>query len=278
MNKLTLVTAATLAGSAVLTFNASAQFATSVVDYQSGTGFATEFGTGAPYTDSSTALGAPATATTGEFGAPISPFNVPFEKEQIVSLGAGGSLTVQFANPIQNNAANPYGIDFLIFGSAGFIDADWPNGVSDGTGSIFGNNVSEVTRVYVGNSTDNMYLLNPSLAPIVDGMFPTDASGNFHLPVDPSFNNASFANRTMAEMSAMYGGSAGGTGFDLAWAVDGLNNPVALDNIQFIRVDVLSGRSEIDAFSAVMVPEPSTIVLAALGSSLLLIARRNRRG
>ncbi len=278
MKKLTLVTAAALAGSAVFSFNASAQFATTVIAYHSGTGFATEFGTGAPYTDSTTALGAPAAATTGEFGAPITPFNAPYEKEQIVSLGEGGSLTVQFAKPIQNNAANPYGIDFMIFGSAGFIDTDWPNGVTDGTGSIFGSNSGGVTRVYVGNSTGNMYLLNPSLAPIVDGMFPTDASGNFHSPVNPSFNNASFANKTMAEISAMYGGSAGGTGFDLAWAVDGLNNPVTLDNIQFIRVDVLSGRSEIDAFSAVMVPEPSIFVLAALGGSFILLTRRNWRG
>jgi hypothetical protein len=123
-----------------------------------------------------------------------------------------------------------------------------------------------------------MYLLNPSLAPIVDGMFPTDASGNFHLPVDPSFNSASFANKTLAEITAMYNGSAGGTGFDLAWAVDGLNNAVALSEIRFIRVDVLSGRSEIDAFSAVTVPEPSTIVLAALGGSLLLLVRRKRQG
>lgn len=277
MKKLTLVTAV-IAGSAVFSFTASAQFATSVVDYQSGTGFATEFGTDAPYTDSSTVLGSPAAATTGEFGAPITPFNSAFEKEQIVSLGAGGSLTVQFANPIQNASANPYGIDFLIFGSTGFIDADWPNGITDGTGSIFGNNSSGVTRVYVGNSTENMYLLNPSLTPIVDDMFPTDASGNFNSPVDPAFNNASFANKTMAEITALYNGSAGGTGFDLSWAVDGLNNPVTLDTIQFVRVDVLSGRSEIDAFSAVMVPEPSTFVLAALGGSVIMLTRPKKRG
>jgi len=277
MNQLKLV-AVVITGSAVFSFAAFAQFATAIVDYSSGTGFATEFGTGAPHTDSSTALGAPAAATTGEFGAPITPFNAPYEKEQVVSLGEGGSLTVQFANPIRNGSANPFGIDFMIYGTAGFIDADWPNGITDGTGSIFGNNVSGVTRVYVGNSTDNMYLLNPSLAPIVDGMFPTDSSGNFHSAVDPSFTNASFANKTMEEIRAIYNGSAGGTGFDLAWAVDDLNNPVALGNIQFIRVDVVSGRSEIDAFSAVMVPEPSTFLLAALGGSLMFLARCKKRG
>jgi len=106
----------------------------------------------------------------------------------------------------------------------------------------------------------------------------TDASGNFRSAVDPSFNNADFANKTMAEITALYNGSAGGTGFDLSWAVDGLNNPVALDTIQFVRVDVLSGRSEIDAFSAVMVPEPSTFVLAALGGSVIMLTRPKKRG
>lgn len=278
MNQPILLTATVIIGSAMMPFTASAQFATSVVDYQSGTGFATEFGTGAPYTNPDTALGSPAASTTGEFGAPITPFNAPFEKEQIVSLGEGGSLTVQFASPIQNNSANPYGIDFLIFGSSGFIDADWPNGITDGTGSIFGHNVSGATRVYVGNDVNNMYLLNPSMAPIVDGLFPTDGSGSFHTPVNPAFNNADFANMTLDQIRTLYNGSAGGTGFDLAWAVDGLNNPVALDSIEFVRVDVLSGRSEIDAFGIVMVPEPATILLATLGGSFMVWGRCKRRG
>lgn len=253
-----------------------AQFADSVVSYTPGTGYAVEFGTGTPYTDPSTALGAPSTVTPGDFGGPVTPFNPPYLPAQLVSLGAGGSLTVQFDTPIQNNPANPYGSDFLIFGSAGFIDADYPNGMTDGSGSIFSNTTGD-TQVYVGDDPAHMYLLNPSLAPVVDGMYPTDGSGNAHLPVNPALNNASFANQNLAGIEALYNGSAGGTGYDLSWAVDGNNQPVSLSSIQYVRVDVLSGHSEIDAFSSVAVPEPATIVLAALGGIVLFSSCRKRR-
>jgi hypothetical protein len=254
-----------------------AQFATRVEAYDPGTGYAVEFGTGIPYTDSSTALGAPSTVTPGDFGGPVTPFAAPYLKEQLVSLGVGGSLTVEFSTPVQNNPANPYGLDFLVFGSAGFVDADYPNGLTDSSGSIFSNNLGE-TRVYVGNDPANLFLLNPSLAPVVDGMFPTDGSGNFHLPVNPALDNAAFGNQTLTGVRALYAGSAGGTGFDIGWAVDGNNQSVTLDSIRYVRVDVLSGRSEIDAFSAISVPEPGTILLAALGGIVVVMGRRQRLG
>ena len=175
MFKHSLVAPALAAALFVPVLPSFAQFATRVENYTSGTGFATEFGTGLPYTDSSTALGAPATVTPGEFGGPVTPFAAPYLKEQLVSLGVGGSLTIEFGTPIQNNALNPFGLDFLVFGSAGFMDADWPNGLADATGSIFSNNLG-TTRVYVGNDPGNMFLLNPSLTPVVDGMFPRTAA------------------------------------------------------------------------------------------------------
>jgi PEP-CTERM motif len=247
------VIAPALAGALLSIPTAHAQFATRVEAYNPGVGYAVEFGTNLPYTDSATALGAPSSVTPGEFGGPVTPFAAPYLKEQLVSLGVGGSITVEFA------------------------DADWPNGLADSSGSIFSQNLGE-TRVYVGNDPGNLFLLNPSLAPVVDGMFPTDGNGNFHLPVNPTLDNAAFADQSLAGVRSLYGGSGGGTGFDLAWAVDGNNQSVTLDSIRFVRVDVLSGRSEIDAFSAVMVPEPSTIVLAGLGGVCLLFCRWKRLG
>ncbi|MBI1177011.1 PEP-CTERM sorting domain-containing protein [bacterium] len=268
---------AVAAGTALVPFESLAQYATRVEAYEPGTGYAVEFGTGIPYTDSSTALGAPSSVTPGDFGGPVTPFAAPYQKEQLVSLGEGGSLTVEFSTPIQNNPTNPYGLDFLVFGSTGFVDADYPNGITDSAGSIFSNNLGE-TRVFVGNDPANMFLLNPSLAPVVDGMFPTDGSGNFQLPVNPALDNAAFGNQPLDAIRELYAGSGGGTGFDLAWAVDGNNQPVSLDSVRFVRVDVLSGRSDIDAFSTVMVPEPSTFVLAAAGLFGLICSRRTRQG
>ena len=41
---------------------------------------------------------------------------------RLSGIGTGGSLTLQFNTPIQNNPNNPFGLDFIIFGHAGFIE------------------------------------------------------------------------------------------------------------------------------------------------------------
>ena len=267
-----LIIVTALLGAVASTLPAVAQFATRVEGYTAGSNPAP-----GGYTDPSVALGEPSRVTPGQFGGPVTPFAAPYLNSQVVSIGQGGSLTVEFANPVQNNPLNPFGFDFLIFGGTSFVDFDWPNGVADGTGSTFGEN-SGSTRVYVGNDVNNLFLLNPSLAPVVDGLFPTDGAGNFNRPVNPALNNASFASQTLAGIRTLYNGSGGGTGFDLAWAVDAQNNPVNLASARFVRVEVLTGRSEIDAFSAVMVPEPTVFALAVAGLAGLVCCRRKRQG
>src|ERR1051325_8520284 len=93
-----------------------AQFATSVISYNAGTGGASGFN------QPTTALGAPSTFTNDpSFPGPVDPYDPPYLTSQIVSIGAGGSLTVQFDTPIRNDAANPFGVDFIVYGNAGFI-------------------------------------------------------------------------------------------------------------------------------------------------------------
>ena len=90
--------------------------------------------------------------------------------------------------------------------------------------------------------------------------------------MDPALKNADFAGLTLDQIRAKYAGSGGGTGFDLAWARDGQGNPVTLDEISYVRVEVLTGKVEIDGFS--MVPEPSTWALLGLGLGTLAYSRR----
>lgn len=242
--------------------------ADAVVDYQPGTGFATEFGSGLGYTNAPVALGAPNRATAFD---PVTPFNPPFSREEIVSLGVGGSLTVRFDAPLFNSPVNPFGLDFIIYGSTGFIDVDYPNGLTDDAAGTFGQNAG-VTRVSVSSGDGIFYLLNPLLAPVVDGLFPTDGAGNFGQPLNPALTSGDFANRSLAEIRSLYAGSAGGTAYDLDWAVDGSGAAVNLTSISLIRVEVLSGRAEIDGFA--VVPEPSTWALGALGLGVLAWRRR----
>src|SRR5437867_1004045 len=93
-------------------FGIHAQYADSVVSYTAGSGINPTFA------DASRALGAPSTFI-GYQNA--DPFNPPYRNTDLVSIGEGGSLTVQFSTPVLNSASHPYGLDFLIFGNSGFI-------------------------------------------------------------------------------------------------------------------------------------------------------------
>ena len=65
-------------------------------------------------------LPAPGQYTNAEFmGTPEAAQSIVGTNKGMVSLGAyGGSITVYFENGIQNDPANPYGVDFTIYGNA----------------------------------------------------------------------------------------------------------------------------------------------------------------
>src|SRR5882724_1900632 len=154
-----------LAGASLVSTACADTFADAVIDYTSGTGFA------AGFTNPAVVLGAP-TSTAN-------PFSPAFRNTQLLSLGAGGSLTVRFDTPIQNDSTHPYGLDFTVFGNSGFIITNGNfsgGGITDG--SLFGHNPG-ATRVSVSQDNLTYYQLNPQLAPNVDGLFPTDGTGEF---------------------------------------------------------------------------------------------------
>jgi hypothetical protein len=232
----------------------SAQFADSVVSYSAGSGVNPTF------TDPTRALGSP-TVYIGYQNS--DPFNPPFMGTDLVSVGIGGSITLQFNSPILNSPAHAFGLDFIIFGNSGFTITNGnfsDGGITDGT--LFGNNPG-ATRVFVSADNLSYYQLNPALARTVDGMAPMDSAGDFGLPVNPALTGADFAGKGLAGIRALYKGSGGGTGYDISWAQDGLGNDVFLPSISFVRVVGLSGKSEVDAIS--VVPEPSAVAMAAAG-------------
>lgn len=240
----------------------AASFATSVEAYDPGVGYATDFETGLGYTDPATVLGAPNPETS--FGS-VQPFNPPFERRELLSLGVNGTLTVGFDTLIRNDPSHPFGLDFVVYGSAGFVDVDWPNGQTDEQAVLFGNNTG-ATRISVSEDNVNFFQLDPLLAPTVDGLYPTDGAGTFGLPVDPTLTQADFANKNLTEIRALYGGSAGGAGYDLTWARDDHGLPVTLDSARYVRIEVLSGRAEIDGLA--VVPEPSQVAILGMGGAV----------
>lgn len=244
----------TLALSSLFACPVLAQYADTVVSYNPGAGYARGF------TNASSALGEPSRVTPGVFGGPVDPFDPAYLPSQLVSIGAGGSLTLSFSHPILNHPRNRFGVDFVIFGNSGFVitnEFDLSTfdfvGAPATDGSLFGNNPG-VTRVSASRDGVTFYELKSPYPGPVDGLLPTDGSGDFHTPADPALISSDFAGQTLSGIRALYLGSAGGTGFDLSWAVNAEGQPVKLQAANYIRIDELSGKSEVDGVAAVFVP------------------------
>jgi|SRR5581483_1499738 len=241
-----------LAGWFALPLMARAQFAGTVISCNFGTGFA------AGFTNANAALGAPAS------GGAVTPFAPPFSKSQLVSIGAGGQITLELDTPLAHDPTHPYGIDFNIFANEFFTSSG-----GNVSGLFFH---SSSTLVQVSPDGSDWFTLNPSLAPQAGELFPTDGSGNPSIPVDPSLTLASFTGDNLAGIRSLYNGSAGGAGYNLAWAQDADGNSVALTGVDFIRLEVAGGVVDLDAISAV--PEPGAWALLLTGLAPLCWRRR----
>jgi hypothetical protein len=243
-----------IAGWLVMSLNTRAQFANAVIAYDAGTGFA------AGFTNTSAALGAP-TSGTG-----VTPFAPPFAKTQIVSIGAGGEITLQMSQAITEDSTHAYGLDFILFANEFFVNS------SSGVRGLFYHSASILVQVSADDV--NWFTLNPALAPSAGELYPTSGTGNPQIPVDPSLTTADFIGQNLAGVTALYNGSAGGTGYDLAWAQDINGNSADLTSADYVRIEVQSGVLDLDGVSAV--PEPSSWLLAVAGTMTLVFYRRQK--
>ncbi|MBI9092616.1 MAG: VPLPA-CTERM sorting domain-containing protein [Desulfobacterium sp.] len=204
-------------------------------------------------------------------------------------MNSGDWAVVKFDHKIMDDAANPYGQDLLVFGNAFFPGSGF---VADNTNhdeyTLNGGIFSEGVTVSVSQNGTDWYKYENG--PTGDGLYPTnpwvwnselfkttgngwtDKQNDFTKPVDPSVTADDFKGLTSAQAMALYNGSAGGTGFDLAES--------GFEWIQYVKVEGAGG--EVDAFAdvsaAAPVPVPAAIWLLGSGLAGIIGLRRRSNG
>ena len=252
-------------------------FATEVLSYNAGSN------ANGSLVDPNSALGSAARMTGGgNFVSGVTPFNPPFNADQIVSIGTGGHLTLGFDRAITDSPNHRFGIDLILFGNAFFVDQSFFDGDPSTNGSgVLGPNPSMfasngVADVYVSADGVDWRLaatttvdLFPTLGyadfdettPSAPGQIETD----FTRAMDPSLGLSDLADLTFAQLIDLYDGSGGGIGVDISGT--------GLDVAHFVRIENNSDFAfNIDAVSVVPAPGAG----AVLGLGLLTAARRRR--
>jgi hypothetical protein len=222
-------------------------FATAVVEYVPGIGAA------AGYQNPQSALGWPERFTgEGLYPGVVSPFSSPWLSHEVVSIGLGGRLTLELGEDIVDDPANPYGIDFIVFGNAFFWDLAWPLGVA---GQLY----AEGGPISV--SEDGLNFI-PVPGAVADGAMPTlgyldvgpysevpgEVESDFRMPFDPKLAKSPMAGLSFEELRELYGASGGGHGVDIA--------ATGLARVRFVRIEGPpgSGSTEVDALTVVAPP------------------------
>ena len=209
----------------------------------------------------------------------------------ISTFNQGDWAVVKFDHRVMDDPNNPYGLDFIAYGNAfyvgggGYVSDTTDHGAFGLAGGIF----AEPLKISVSQNGTDWYTYNDG--PYGDALYPSspwewnqalwDSTGNgwtnevesnFALPVDPSLTLADMTAGTSADAMALYAGSAGGAGFDLAES--------NYEWIEYIKVEGVEGFAggEIDAFSDVAaVPIPGALWLLGSGLLGLMGIRRGKK-
>ncbi len=270
------ITAGLLGGGSPAVAQSSSAYASAVVEYVEGTGIPMDWLNGQLFNDPSTALGRPTADTTGDgfstgdpfvANVPVVPANAPFRSFEVVSIGQGGRLTVQFDHPVVDDRKNPCGLDFTIFGNAFHIVAggsSWTNGDPNGT-ALSATVTGEPGLVSVSQDGITWFVFSDgpyaddfaaTLGRVYDPAHPDPMLGAWNFwwggltdptrPLPGGLTASSLAGHTVAEVAQIYGSSAGGTGYDIG--------QLGLAWIQYVKIENPLGSGitpEIDALADV---------------------------
>lgn len=212
------------------------------------------------YDDVENVLGRPTMYMSGDWGGPVSPYNPAWMEGELLTLqGEDDFVVIEFDHDVVDDPANPFGIDFIVFGNAfgvGTTEAYYSQGTDPASVTFTGAGAAESAYVEVSQDGQTWYAFEdgphgddfaPTLGFVYDDARPDAAlySGNLWwgkmtdacYPVDPSLSWSDLQGLTLAEVARRYNGSAGGTGFDIGK----LNLPVNAQGRKWFRYVRISG-------------------------------------
>ncbi len=250
----------------------------------------------APYDDPASVLGMPSTQFYDAWGSwsggtstrrvklvePAYNLDATQSHKLITTLPEGSAIVARFEQPITDDSAHPYGIDFLVFGNTFYTASGFVSDSSDmNTLLLSGGEFSEPMKVSVspgytgkpGQTADDWRTWDwyrYENGPYADSAFPTQAYRwnrasaawteelmDFTKPVNPALGALlSSGGMSAADAIDLYDGSGGGTGFDLAES--------GFAAVQYVKIEGLTNYAggEVDAIS--------TVRPAVVGDSLTL--------
>jgi len=275
---------------------AAAQYANQVVSYDQGTTPAIDFDSMLPDNLPIAALGSPLRVNGGMYSGVVSPFDPPFLRDDIVSIGEGGHLTLRLSNYAVQQAG---GYELGVFSNPGLGDLDYPNGQAGSPATTLGVLATESAVVELSADGVNWASLNGGNPIVFDtpmngytditkpfsptpGIVPSDFQQPFTGSLS-SFNGLMYYNPGGGDMLSLLAGSGGGQWLNVSDA--------GLSQVGYIRFSVADdGTSarhyfDLDAVSVshaalgTATPEPTTMSLAAIAiiASGSFAAARDRR-
>lgn len=235
------------------------------------------------YLNPTAALGAAGRVTgSGDFISGVTPFNPPFNPDQLVSIGTGGHIDLRFDRTITDAAHHRFGVDLIVFGSAFFVDQSYTDAdpTNDGSG-ILGDNPA----LFGGNGVADVYVSQDGVdwrlaATTALNLFPTlgyadytqatplgpgSVESDFTRAMDPTLGLSDLAGMDFSDLVALYDGSGGGVGIDISGT--------GLDWAAFVRIENNSASAfSIDAVA--VVPAPGALTGLGVGLGLAVLRRR----
>jgi hypothetical protein len=268
---------------------ANAQYAVEVISYDQGTTPTLVWPTTDPYNIASAALGEPE-RTTGEgtdYPSVVSLFSPPYLRNEVVSVGEQGWLTLRLSNYAVPQTGGP---EIGLFTNAALADQAWPSGQATSPASAFGADWAEVEVSEYGHSWISLgnvlFDLPTNAYTDLTDPYASSAGGilaDFQQPFMGTlsdFDGLPYDDAGGNSLLDLLAGSGGGTWLDIS--------STGLAKVGYIRILVaddddqqINLNFELDAVSiatgamgTATIPEPTAAALAALAGLLLAAGSR----